>query len=295
MAIENISGLYCNRNITIGDEVETDSNQPDLKELEELWALLNKHGEALRLAEKENRFEDMLRLLDDLNDALPSDLSFNPFASSPLVQPLALFARLDLLFRKSTLHEKLGQMELALEDVDQVTQVLQTNNIPLDLDTYHNHSALRRGALLLTLGRGEEAIDTLRNHQPKDTATVLLYRFLEQKLHVSLLTNQLPTEKSAESLFMAGRYEEAERLLEGSSYQQLLRAASLTMLGRIEEAREVRKKEALDKYYLDEEFRPEYSMLLILHGDLPDPLPWNYDTWESFYHFPLKTYWNLFS
>jgi hypothetical protein len=194
-------------------------------------------------------------------------------------------------------------MELALEDLDSADQLLKNSSRFPNLDPFKDHFILRKSALLLTLGRTREAVAILQNYEPKQVETVLLYKFLEQNLHVPLLKvkkPELPMDRSdyvkmARALFLAVNFEKAEQLLKEKPYGQLLRADCLTLLNRTEEAREIRKKEAQDKEYLDEEYSPEYTMLLLLHGDLPAELPWNYTSWEQHYHFPLRPFVKAFA
>jgi tetratricopeptide (TPR) repeat protein len=287
MHTETISSVYY-KPTRAPKAYSTESSSQANLELSELWAFLEENQEKLNLAEKEGRLEDMLLILNDLTDCLPSQKSSPAF-------PLALFAKMDFLFKKSIVHEKLGQIESALDDLEEAAYLKQEDVQSLALEPHYNHYILRKSALLLTLGKQDEAIEILRNHQPNDVATVLLYRFLEQKLDISILQKTRPVEQSdqAKSLFMAGQYEQAELLLKGNPDGQLLRADCLTMLGRIDEARELRTQELEDKPYLEDESRPEYCMLLILQDDVPNPLPWDYDAWEQFYHFPLRAFWNL--
>ena len=296
MYTETVSSMYYKPRTALETPSTESSSQADL-ESDGIWELLIKGEKKLRLAEKEGRFEDMLLILSDLNNSLSVSS-----CDHPLELPLVLCSKMAFLFQKSIIHEKLGQIQPALDDLEEIGQLQQEYKL-LTLEPHYSHYVLRKSALLIALGKQDKAIEILSNHQPNDVATVLLYKFLEQKFGISLLQKTRPVEQSdqsdyvkvAKSFFMAGHYDQAELLLEGKPYGQLLRADCLTMLGRIDEARELRIKELKDKPYLEDEFTPEYSMLLILQGDVPNSLPWDYDSWEQFYHFPLKTFWNLFN
>lgn len=212
-----------------------------------------------------------------------------------------LLFEVDRFLAASQMHEQSGQFELALEDVEQALEFLDRMAQKFDptwLEGSHgwqgkyNHFTLRKGAILLALGKKEEAVELFLNHQPKDIATVLLYRFIEQKFHVQLLSLKEPTQDVSEqsdlqratSLFLAGRYDEAELILKNDPYGGgLLRPACLTMLGRMEEARELLK----GRLYLD---APDKVMLDLLLGDLPDQCWQNtllWKNWEWLNKFPI--------
>lgn len=212
-----------------------------------------------------------------------------------------LLFEVDHFLAASQMHEQSGQLELALEDVEQALEFLDQMAQKFDqawLEGSHgwqrkyNHFTLRKGAILLALGKKEEAAEVLLNHPPKNVATVLLYRFIEQKFHVQLLSLIEPAQDVSEqsdlqratSLFLAGHYDEAELLLKDGRYRgDLLRPACLTMLGRMEEARELLK----DRIYLD---TPDTLMLDILLGEIPDERWQNtllWKNWEWLNKFPI--------
>ena len=99
MSLENISNLHYkpeetyDPNVTYDDQ-ETWAPEGDLLE-KDIWALLETSYEELQLAEKENRLEDMLVILNKLNDSLPS------YPCPPLVQMLVFFSKITLFFKKS--------------------------------------------------------------------------------------------------------------------------------------------------------------------------------------------------
>ncbi len=190
---------------------------------------------------------------------------------------------------------------MALNDVAQALEFLEQMAQKFDpawLEGSHgwrgrfNHFTLRKGAILLGLGKKEEAVDVFLNHPPKDVATVLLYRFIEQKFDVQLLSlRESPQDvceqndlQRATYLFFAGRYDEAELLLKDDPYGGgILRPACLAMIGRMEEAREFMK----GRLYLD---APDKVMLDLLLGDIPDPCWQNtllWKNWEWLNQFPI--------
>lgn len=235
-----------------------------------------------------------------VNTTQYSEINSTSVYSPEEEEVIAFFLKMDQLLSASQMHEKSGQLELALGDVELALEFLDqiAQKWEGSFSRYYNHFTLRKGALLLALGNTEKAVEVFLNHPPKDVATVLLYRFIEQKFHVQLLRLTDPVPESSESdylerarsLFFAGHYDEAERLLEEKTYGVLLRCACLTMLGKVEVARELRQKEILDKPYL-EHFDPEYTMLCILQDDLPSRFQWD-GTSEWIYRFPLGTFLN---
>lgn len=238
---------------------------------------------------------------DPLFDTTTQSSGSNPTRlDSALQNHLLFFGKTNQFLAASQAHEQSGELELALEDVEQALeyldqmaqkQVAMLNGHSGFIHKY-NHFTLRKGAILLALGKKEEAVKVFLNHPPQDIATTLLYRFVEQKFHVQLLSltdlvQDTPEQnyvERAESLFFAGHYDEAELLLNEKPYGGFLRCACLTILGRIEEARELRKKFDGDT--------PAHVMLYILHADLPNHAWQNivsWQNWEWLNQFPIMT------
>ncbi len=248
---------------------------------------------------------------DRLSDTVTQYSGSNPTScdSAEVEELVSFLGKMDEFLAASQMHEQSGQLELALEDVEQALEFLdQVAQKHGSMDGVfggirkYNHFTLRKGAILLALGKKEEAVEVFLNHPPKDVATILLYRFIEQKFHVQLLaltdlvqnTDGGNYVERAESLFLAGHYEEAELLLKEKPYGGFLRCACLTMLGRMEEARELREKEVMIDPHFDSMGTPDHMMFHMLHGDIPDQF-WQdillWQNWEWLNQFPIRTFW----
>ncbi len=161
-----------------------------------------------------------------------------------------------LLTLKSQCYEELGQLDLALQVLGNASLELVEHQFTIDefMDAFNldkgplNFLEMRKAGLLLLLGKEEEGFEILRENQPQNVISSLLYHLIEKERGISLLRAQtVSDEEDLKQLFLAGRYEEViqktETIEMPSSFplyydQSLieLRAGALAMSGRIEEA-----------------------------------------------------------
>ena len=193
----------------------------------------------LSQAFQEHRYEDAIRILDTIErmpiEELEIPAEFHPLFIGALDELKAYCAAMlnrsgDALLIHSEAMEKIQALRPMLDEM-----------FGSSLNVLWDRLAVHEGLFLLLNGQEAEAIQELQKAGTiQDPSIIMLLAAIQKKLGVQII-QLTPTESTdAESLFYAGRYEEALKELDSASEcsdcNRYLRGACYAMLDRTDEA-----------------------------------------------------------